>query len=133
MAMAKSNIAVAEHRLEEFAEDLGKMLGHARTKAEGWMGQRRAIVKNLTELRDEASKLLNQLGHDAAVAGRRGRKVVGAAVAGISPGAGRSAGSKNAIIIVGGKTRRKMSAKARAAISAAQKKRWAKQKAEAKT
>ena len=48
-------------------------------------------------------------------------------------GPGRPAGSTNkAIIIVGGKTkrkRRKMSAKARAAISAAQKKRWAKQKA----
>ena len=39
--------------------------------------------------------------------------------------------SQNAIIIVGGKTRRrrKMSAKARAAISKAQKARWAKQKA----
>jgi hypothetical protein len=70
MAKARRNIAAAEHKLEGFAEDLGRMLGHARTKAEGWLGQRRAIVKNLTELRDEASKLLSQLGHDAAVAGR---------------------------------------------------------------
>jgi hypothetical protein len=132
MAKGRRNIAAAEHKLEGFAEDLGRMLGHARTKAEGWLGQRRAIVKNLTELRDEASKLLSQLGHDAVVAGRRGRKAVGTAVAGIQRGAGRPAGSKNAIIIVSGKTRRKMSAKARAAISAAQKKRWAKQKAEAK-
>src|SRR5256885_1513815 len=48
-------------------------------------------------------------------------------------GPGRPAGSTNkGIIIVGGKTkrkRRKMSAKARAAISRAQKARWAKQKA----
>ena len=44
---------------------------------------------------------------------------------------GRPAGSKNkkGIIIVGGKRRRKMSAKARKAISDAQKARWAKQKA----
>ena len=48
-------------------------------------------------------------------------------------GPGRPSGSTNkGIIIVGGKMkrkRRKMSAKARAAISAAQKARWAKQKA----
>jgi hypothetical protein len=53
-------------------------------------------------------------------------------VAGIQKrGPGRPARSKNkkAIIIVGGKKRRKMSAKARAAISRAQKLRWAKQKA----
>src|SRR5580765_8991633 len=74
MAKGRRNIAAAEHKLEGFAEDLGRMLGHARTKAEGWLGQRRAIVKNLTELRDEASKLLTQLGHDAVIAGRKGRR-----------------------------------------------------------
>jgi hypothetical protein len=132
MAKAGRKITAPEHKLEEFAEDLGRMLGHARTKAEGWMGQRQAIVKSLTELRDEASKLLSQLGHDAAVAGRKGRRAIGTAVAGITRGPGRRRGSDKAIIIVGGKTRRKMSAKARAAISAAQKKRWAKQKAGAK-
>jgi hypothetical protein len=44
---------------------------------------------------------------------------------------GRPVGSKNkkGIIIVGGKKKRKMSAKARKAISDAQKARWAKQKA----
>ena len=67
MATSKRNIVAAEHKIEEFAEDLGRMLGHARTKAEGWLGQRRQIVKSLTELRDEASKLLGQLGHDAAL------------------------------------------------------------------
>jgi hypothetical protein len=129
MAKAESNVAAVEHRIEEFAEDLGKMLGHARTKAEGWLGQRQAIVKSLTALRDEATKLLGQLGHDTVVAGRRGRKAVGTAIAAIRRGPGRPTGPKNAIIIVSGKTKRKMSAKARAAISAAQKKRWAKQKA----
>ena len=62
--MAKSTVETAETKIEEFAEDLGKMLGHARSKAEGWLGQRKNIVKNLTDLRDEATKLLLQLGHE---------------------------------------------------------------------
>ena len=121
MATSKRNIVAAEHKIEEFAEDLGRMLGHARTKAEGWLGQRRQIVKSLTELRDEASKLLGQLGHDAAVAGRRGRTAVTAAVAGIQGGSSRLKDSP--------KSRRKLSAKARKAIGDAQRARWAKQKA----
>jgi len=108
-------------KIEDFAADLGTMLGHARTKAEGWLSQRQAIVKNLTQLRDEATKLLAQLGHDAqAAASRRGRPA-GSKNA-VKRGPGRPAGT-------GTKKRRKMSAKARAAISAAQKARWAKQKA----
>jgi hypothetical protein len=118
MARTQGTTGATEHKIEEFAEDLGKMLGQARSKAEGWLGQRQTIVKNLTQLRDEATKLLRQLGHDAGEVVTRARR-------------GRPAGSKNAekIIIVGGKRRRKMSAEARAAISAAQKARWAKQKA----
>jgi hypothetical protein len=115
-----------------FAEDLGRILGQARNKADSWLGQRQAIIKQLTQLRDEASSLLNQLGHQAAAAGKRGRRVADSFVEGFQKrGPGRPAGSKNkkAIIIVGGKKRRKMSAKARAAISRAQKARWAKQKA----
>jgi hypothetical protein len=56
--MAKRMGRATEHKIEDFAEDLGKMLGRARAKAEGWLGQRQVIVKNLTELRDTASKLL---------------------------------------------------------------------------
>jgi hypothetical protein len=117
-----------------FAEDLGRLLGQARNKADSWLGQRQAIVKQLTQLRDEASSLLNQLGHQAAAAGRRGRRVADSFVAGYEKrGPGRPKGSKNrrGIIIVSGKgRRRKMSAAARAKISAAQKARWAKQRAE---
>jgi hypothetical protein len=132
MAKTPSTIAAAEHKIEDFATDLGKMLGHARSKAEGWLGQRQSIVNDLTALRDEATKLLSQLGHDAAVAGRRGRKAVNKAVASIQRRPGRPAGSTNAIIFVGGKKKRTMSAEARKAISMAQKKRWAKVKAGAK-
>lgn len=112
--------------VESFAEDLGKMLGHARSKAEGWLGQRQSIVKSLTQLRDEATKLLSELGHRVQEVpfprGRRGRPVGGTNAAGRE--SGRPAGTV--------KKKRTMSAKARAAISAAQKARWAKQKAAAK-
>jgi hypothetical protein len=122
-----------EQKIEAFAEDLGRILGTARAKADSWLGQRQAIVKQLTQLRDEASSLLNQLGEQAVAAGTRGRRVADSFVAGYQKrGPGRPKGSKNSrgIIIVSGKRRRrKMSAAARAKISAAQKARWAKQKA----
>jgi hypothetical protein len=116
MAKTRRTLAATGHQIEEFAEDLGKMLGHARTKAEGWLGQRQTIVKNLTQLRDEATSLLNQLGHDAGKIVSRVRR-------------GRPVGSKNVKDAAPVRKRRKMSAKARAAISAAQKARWAKRKA----
>jgi hypothetical protein len=87
----------------------------------------------LTQLRDEASSLLNQLGHQAVAAGQRGRRVADSLVAGYQKrGPGRPKGSKNRKgMIVGGKRRwRRMSKAARAKISAAQKARWAKQRAE---
>ena len=111
------------HVIEGFAEDLGKMLGQARVKAEGWLGQRQAIVKNLTQLRDEASKLLTQLGHEVEGAVRRGRPAGGTK----KRGPGRPPANAEAAAAV--PKRRTMSAKARRAISRAQKKRWAAKKA----
>jgi ElaB/YqjD/DUF883 family membrane-anchored ribosome-binding protein len=107
----------AEHKIEEFAEDLGRMLGSARSKAEGWLGQRTQITKHLEDIRDTASHLLTELGHEAQVAVRRGRSAVGLA----KRGPGRPVGS--------GRKRRKMSAEARAKIAAAQRRRWAKVRA----
>lgn len=112
-------------KIEEFAEDLGKVLGTARAKAEGWLGQRQQIVKHLTELRDTASKLLADLGHEAERVVRRGRA---AARRGSTGAAGRGPGRPKG----SGKKKRTMSAEARKAISVAQKKRWAAQKAAAK-
>jgi hypothetical protein len=129
MAKKTSGIAATEHRIEDFAEDLGRMLGTARTKAEGWLGQRQAIVKNLTQLRDEATKLLADLGHEAAVAGRRGQRAVSTVLARAKRG--RPVGSKNAATAAPRK-KRKLSAKARKAMSDAQKQRWAKRRAEQK-
>ena len=125
--MAKT-ASSSEQKIEAFAEDLGRLLGQARNKADTWLGQRQAIVKQLTQLRDEASSLLNQLGEQAVAAGKRGRRVADSFVAGYQRrGPGRPKGSMN---VVGGKRRRRtMSAAGRLAISRAQKARWAKQKA----
>jgi hypothetical protein len=115
MAKTVAGQTATEHKIEEFAEDLGRLLGSATKKAESWMEQRQQIVKRLTEVRDTASKLLTDLGHEAANAVRRGRP--------------RKDEIKYEPAPKSRKQRRKMSAKARAAISAAQKKRWALQKA----
>ena len=113
---AHQNAPSAPAALEGFAEDLGKLLGQAQSKAEGWLGQRKAIAKQLTNLRDAANGLLEQLG----VGGRRrpGRPRKSVADAGESSVPVNRRKSK----------KRTMSADARAKISAAQKARWAKQK-----
>jgi len=131
MAKRQGTIAATEHKIEDFAEDLGRMLGQARNKAEGWLSQRDAIVKNLTQLRDEATKLLAQLGHEAETVVRLGRPAAARGVRILR------SGSEAAVGLVVNKLRgtapvrkrRRMSKAARARISAAQKARWAKQKA----
>jgi hypothetical protein len=118
------NATSTEHKLEEFAEDLGGLLGTARAKAEGWLGQRQEIVKHLSEIRDTATKLLTDLGHQAQEVAHRGRPPGSqnntAQVLSKIPGLAATAGRK----------KRTMSAEARARISAAQKARWAKRKAD---
>ena len=113
-------MANSESKTEEFAEDLGKLLGTAQVKAQGWLGQRTQIAKALEDVRDTASRLLADLGHEAqrAVPSRRGRPP-GSGTSKRGPGRPKGSGRK----------RRKMSAAARAKISAAQKARWARQKA----
>ena len=119
------NVKSSREMIEGFAEDLGRLLGQARNKAEGWLGQRQAIVKQLTQLRDEATKLLSELGHSVSEIPfpRRGRP------AGSKNAAKRGPGRPKGAVRPG---RRKMSAAARARISAAQKARWAKHRAENK-
>jgi hypothetical protein len=112
-------VAAQESKLEEFAEDLGRLLGTARGKAENWLNQRQAIAKNLTDLRDTATKLLADLGPGAekALTRRRGRPRKDSVVDQIQPQP------------MSRKRKRKMSPEARKRISEAQKARWAKQKA----
>ena len=112
-------MARKESKVEDFAEELGKVLGSAQAKAEGWLGQRTQIAKSLVGIRNTATKLLSDLGHQAQRITRTG---VAASKNIIKRGPGRPARTI-------GKKRRKMSAAARAKISAAQKARWAKLRA----
>src|SRR5204863_4148340 len=47
--------------VEDFAEDLARILDTARAKAESWIGQRNTVVKHLTDIRDTATHLLSQI------------------------------------------------------------------------
>jgi len=106
-------------KIEEFAEDLGRLLGQARGKAENWLDQRNTIVKNLTELRDTATKLLADLGHQAEnqVAKLTGKR------------RGRPPGTRKAAPTPIETAKRVLSPEARQRISDAQKARWASVKA----
>jgi len=106
-------------KIEEFAEDLGRLLGQARGKAENWLDQRNTIVKNLTELRDTATKLLADLGHQAE---NQVAKVTGKR-------RGRPPGTRKAAPTPIETAKRVLSPEARQRISDAQKARWASVKA----
>jgi hypothetical protein len=109
-------------KIEEFAEDLGKFLGQARGKAENWLDQRKAIVQNLTELRDTATKLLADLGHQAE---EQVAKITGKR-------RGRPPGIKKSPPTPIETAKRVLSPEARKRISDAQKARWASMKARVK-
>jgi hypothetical protein len=107
--------------LDAFAQDLGRLLGNAQTRAESWLGQRRVVETQLTQIRDTAAGLLRQLanrGADLAVAVRRGRRATMKVQAGKAPGRPKG---------------RKVSAAARRKMSLAAKRRWAARKAAAKS
>jgi hypothetical protein len=109
---------MTETKLEAFADDLGHLLGEARTKADSWLSQRESIVKHLEGVRDTATHLLQQLGVTSAPA------APATPTAPVKRGPGRPPKSEAAP-----RKRRTMSAEARAKIAAAQRARWAKQKA----
>jgi hypothetical protein len=112
-------IRSAESRLEEFAEDLGRLLGTAKAKADSWLEQRQSIATQLSAISETASDLLHQLtGGRANTVGRRGR----AGSRKRHPGRPKGSGRK----------RRRMSAEARARIAEAQRRRWARQRREQK-
>jgi hypothetical protein len=119
MAKTTKSQTATEQKIEEFAEDLGHLLGSATKKAENWLSQRQQIVKRLTEVRDTASKLLTDLGHQAESAVATGKRAYKR----------RGRPAAKAVVAATTKVKRTMSAKARKAISMAQKARWAKQKA----
>ncbi len=118
--MAKKNepviSEVTEQKIEAFADDLGKLLGLAQNKAESWLAQRKAIVDHLEGVRATATHLLNQLGHVSGNAARTATRAYR-----------RTASTQPEEVVEKAKNAgRRMSEEARAAIAAAQKKRWAK-------
>ena len=102
----------------DFAEDLGNLLGTAQAKASNWLTQRGNVIDELTQLRDTANQLLQDLtagvttGRQAVARGRRGAsrvEAVATAVDTASPG----------------RRRRSMTAAQRKAVSQRMRKYWA--------
>jgi hypothetical protein len=125
LAKRETAIAAAEHKLEDFVEDMGQVLSAVRTRAEGWLSERQRISKTLSEIRDTAAGLLRELGHQADAAaqrvrGRRGRRRGARAAT-----AATSAASTP-------RKRRVFSAETRARMAEAQRKRWAAARAKQK-
>ena len=117
--------SLMEGTLTAYAETLGKAMGNLRNHVDSWKGQRTHLVEQLSNLVSEAQTLLTDLGHTATEqVGRIRRR-----------GRPRKNAPTYAIPVVAQKPgrrakRKMMSAAGRAAISAAQKKRWAKLKAQ---
>src|SRR4051812_15933623 len=109
-----STPAAGQSAVIEFAEDLGRLLGTAQAKADGWMNQRKAVADQLAQIRDTANRYIQQLtgGSAAAAPAKRGRPAGSK-----STGAAKRQGKK-----------RTLSPEARERIAAAQRARWAKQK-----
>jgi hypothetical protein len=103
-------ISNTERTIQTWADDLGRILGTARAKANSWLNQRQEIAKHLMGIRDTATHLLAQLGNDTRRAANR------VAVAALSTS------------VTPVRKRRRMSKAARAKIAAAQRARWAKVK-----
>ena len=108
----------SKNRLTGTAETIGTAFGNVAAKLDGWMAQRREIANELNAVITRAKGMLSSLEVPLL---RRG------------PGSPPAASAALGAAALTGRTRkrRKMSSEARAKISAAQKARWAKQKAKA--
>jgi len=96
----------------EFAEKLGTFLGTTERQASQWLGQRKAIVQQLTAVRDQANKLLKELTGGAA------DMAVAVGIARGTRGAGKKRGRK-----------KPMTAAEKKAVSLRMKKYWADRRA----
>jgi hypothetical protein len=120
-----------EQRVLDVAEGMGRLLGEAEARLQSWINQREQVVKDLLEIRDRASSLLDKAGYQAQEVvtevrrqGKAAATVAKAAMAkaaegrrrGRPPGSGKGTGG-------GG-----MSEEGRARVAAAQKARWAAKK-----
>jgi hypothetical protein len=60
MAKSATSIKEMEEKVTVFAEQLGRMLGTVQGRAEGWL-ERQTLKDDLTNVRDSAARLLEQL------------------------------------------------------------------------
>ena len=112
------------NRLTGTAETIGTALGNVAAKLDGWMAQRQEIANELNAVIARASGMLSSL-EIPFPRRKRGRPAATAQLtASVVEGQGVASGRK--------RKRRKMSKEAREKIAAAQRARWAKQKAKAK-
>lgn len=123
-ATSRGDVPV-EQRIVDFAEELGGLLGRAQEKAQSWLGQRDQVATTLTNIRDTATRLLEDLSIGVAEAGnvarrayRKSRKTKG------GRGKTRAASAGGSVV----KRKRRVSAATRRKMAAAQKARWAKLK-----
>jgi hypothetical protein len=103
--------------VEAFAEDLGRFLGTAEAKATSWLDQRKAILAQLTAVRDKASSLIHEL------TGARMAAAVGIARR------GRPGRPKSVAVVVKKERKVKWTAAQRRAVAVRMKNYWADRKA----
>ena len=109
-----------------FAEDLGRLLGTAERKANEWIGQRKEVVRQLTELREKAGQLLERLSGETAFPWNQGGKRRGARAGSSRASATESAsGPDGAEARKGTRKRKGMSAAQRRAVGERMRKYWA--------
>jgi hypothetical protein len=108
------------------ANDLTQILGTVKDRVDSYNAERHQLAASLREIVAQANQLLSQLGEPVAMIGRKRGRPAGR-------GPGRPPGKVKASRKGPGRPkRRRMSAEARAKIAAAQKARWARQRAEKK-
>jgi hypothetical protein len=73
-----TNTDAMEQRLMAFAEQLGRMVGTIQARADGWM-DRETLNKQIASVRDDATRLLEQLAGGAKKATKRAKAAAAAA------------------------------------------------------
>jgi hypothetical protein len=73
-----TNADAMEQRLMAFAEQLGRMVGTIQAKADGWM-DRETLNKQIASVRDDATRLLEQLAGGAKKATKKAKAAAAAA------------------------------------------------------
>ncbi len=68
--------------LGDIAESLGTFLGHAEAKWRSWHGEREAMVKAVTAVRDRATALLHEMGESGVPKAAKAARAVASAAGG---------------------------------------------------